>query len=100
MAGTIGPAPRQLTKSGNDIARNDDGTDLIRVILVARRPNPGFGPVHRRFAAYAEPVFDVEAGAAELGYPRGDLHLVAEFHRDQEIGVGVDQRNADDAEGV
>src|SRR5664280_2413242 len=94
------PAVRgRLPKSGNDIARNGDAADLVRIVLVTRRPDPGLGPVHRQFAADGEPVLDVETGAAELRHPRGDIHHVAEFRGFQEIGARVHQRNTDDAEG-
>ena len=45
-------------------------------------------------------VLDLEAGAAEFRHARGDLDGVAEFGRLEEIGARIDQRDADDAEGL
>ncbi len=45
-------------------------------------------------------MFDIEARPAELLDLRGQLHDIAEPCRGEETGAGVDQWNADDAEGA
>ena len=80
---------------GRNRGRPADLSGVVGVCAAHTRVSP---PSICSVAADAEPVLDLEAGAAEFGDAGGDLDRVAELRRFHEIGARIDQRNADDAE--
>src|SRR5512144_3119220 len=100
MAGTIAWSLFGGTEFRDHIGRNEGPADLFGVVLAARRPDAGFRALDRERVVDREAMLDVETGTAELAHPRSHLDGVAEPDRRDEIGARVDQRDADDAEGV
>ena len=83
---------KRLAEPRDDVGWNSQRADLVRIVLITRRPNTGFSALDRELAADGDAVIDVEARAAKLGDAGGDLDAVAEFHRLAAIEVHIDQR--------
>ena len=78
---------------GNGL-RLDDG----RIGGIARRPHASLATLHRKLAAHAELMIDIEARSAKRAHLRGELDRIAETRGRKKARAGVHQRNAEDVE--
>src|SRR5205814_5525767 len=79
-----------------DVGRDRNRLEPVWIGRIGSGPHPRLEALDRKLARLGEPMYDVEARAAEFGDPRLDDDVVTKPRRDQETRTHVDHRKAAD----
>ena len=80
------------------LSRNGSAFKFHGLIGYAHRPDARLAPLNRKRARHGQPMLHIKARPPEFTDMRSNFHPVVELHGLEKIGLGLDKRQAGNAE--